>query len=61
MSKPVGIKPPSASTISSNGVPIQEISDMGTVSAAPDGATDYGDGGMLSSGNCTATTYVSRR
>jgi hypothetical protein len=27
---------------------------MGTVSTAPDGATDYGDGGMLSSGNCNS-------
>ena len=25
---------------------------MGTISTAPDGATDYGDGGMLSSGTC---------
>ncbi len=25
---------------------------MGTVSTAPDGATDYGDGGLLSSGGC---------
>jgi hypothetical protein len=28
---------------------------MGTVSTAPDGATDYGDGGMLSSGNCNSS------
>jgi hypothetical protein len=28
---------------------------MGTVDTAPDGATDYGDGGMLSSGNCDAS------
>jgi Cellulose binding domain/Fibronectin type III domain len=27
---------------------------MGTVSTAPDGATDYGDGGLLSSGNCNS-------
>ena len=27
---------------------------MGTVSTAPDGATDYGDGGMLSSGGCNS-------
>jgi hypothetical protein len=27
---------------------------MGTVTTAPDGATDYGDGGMLSSGNCNS-------
>jgi hypothetical protein len=27
---------------------------MGTVSTAPDGATDYGDEGMLSSGNCNS-------
>jgi len=26
---------------------------LGTVSTAPDGATDYGDGGLLSSGGCT--------
>jgi hypothetical protein len=28
---------------------------MGTVTTAPDGATDYGDGGMLSSGNCNSS------
>ena len=27
---------------------------MNTVSTAPDGATDYGDGGLLSSGNCNS-------
>ena len=27
---------------------------MGTVTTAPDGATDYGDGGLLSSGNCNS-------
>ena len=27
---------------------------MGTVSTAPDGATDYGDGGLLSSGGCNS-------
>ncbi|HJP76434.1 MAG TPA: cellulose binding domain-containing protein [Pseudonocardiaceae bacterium] len=27
---------------------------IGTVSTAPDGATDYGDGGLLSSGGCTS-------
>ena len=27
---------------------------MGTVSTAPDGATDYGDGGILSSGGCNS-------
>jgi len=27
---------------------------MGEVTTAPDGATDYGDGGLLSSGNCNA-------
>jgi hypothetical protein len=27
----------------------------GTISTAPDGATDYGDGGLLSSGGCTGT------
>jgi hypothetical protein len=28
---------------------------MGTVTTAPDGATDYGDGGLLSSGNCNSS------
>ncbi|NUR31120.1 MAG: alpha-L-arabinofuranosidase, partial [Catenulispora sp.] len=28
---------------------------VGTISTAPDGATDYGDGGLLSSGGCTGT------
>ncbi len=28
---------------------------MGAVSTAPDGATDYGDGGMLSSGGCNSS------
>ncbi len=31
---------------------------MGTVSTAPDGATDYGDGGMLSSGGCDSSGTV---
>jgi cellulose binding protein with CBM2 domain/fibronectin type III domain protein len=28
---------------------------VGTISTAPDGATDYGDGGVLSSGGCTGS------
>jgi hypothetical protein len=28
---------------------------VGTISTAPDGATDYGDGGLLSSGGCTGS------